>query len=80
MGQLSLVNHLVFMALTSMQAYEYNLTFALEISLIWNAPWTIPKVLFLLSRYWPFVTLTILLYGKSSYSLIDGDDGILTGT
>ena len=68
MGKLLLENH------------EYNLTFVLEISLIWNAPWTIPKVLFLLSRYWPFVTLTILLYGKSSYSLIDGDDGILTGT
>jgi len=59
------------MACATLWIYEYILTFGEEISLVWNAPWTIPTVLFLLSRYWPSVTLTILLYHDFQPGLSD---------
>lgn len=65
MGWILLSGHLVFMALTPIQAHEYILTFVSEISFIWNAPWTFPKALFLLSRYWTLVTLIVRFYRKT---------------
>jgi len=50
------------MMLSYQQAYDHSLTFASEKSLIWSAPWTFPKVLYILSRYWSTATLDIILY------------------
>lgn len=60
---------LVLKSLTAQQIYEFTLTFGSEITLMWNAPWTIPKVLFLLSRYWSSVTLAILLYRTTLFDM-----------
>ncbi|KAF5348772.1 hypothetical protein D9756_009740 [Leucocoprinus leucothites] len=35
--------------------YDYLLTLNLEVQLIWESPWSIPKALFLLNRYLPFL-------------------------
>jgi len=43
-------------------AYDYTLTLDLEVSLIWAAPWSIPKVLFLLTRYLLVINLTAIMY------------------
>ncbi|KAF8073934.1 hypothetical protein FPV67DRAFT_775169 [Lyophyllum atratum] len=42
--------------------YDYLGTFPLEVTLIWRAPWKIPKVLFILTRYLPVVAFGVLLY------------------
>ncbi|KIM76667.1 hypothetical protein PILCRDRAFT_826071 [Piloderma croceum F 1598] len=43
-------------------AYDYMLTLSLEISVIWTAPWNVPKVLFLLTRYNPIIDSTAAMY------------------
>ena len=45
-----------------LQVYDYFLTLPDEVSLIWAAPWTPMKVLFLLTRYIPFIDGGIMLY------------------
>lgn len=35
-----------------------------EVSLIWGSQWTLVKVLYLLSRYMPFVDVTVVSYRK----------------
>jgi len=52
----------VDVACVALWAYDHSLTFTKELSLIWNTPWKFPKVLYIVSRYWSTVTLTILLY------------------
>lgn len=59
------------------KTYEYSITLASEISLIWKSSWTIPKVLFILTRYLPFVSLMIILLRRALPSLsIDACLGI----
>ncbi|KAF7974356.1 hypothetical protein HWV62_12308 [Athelia sp. TMB] len=41
--------------------YDYFLTFDSEVTLIWGEPWKTLKILFLLSRYLPFVD-TVLVF------------------
>ncbi|PFH48718.1 hypothetical protein AMATHDRAFT_64730 [Amanita thiersii Skay4041] len=41
---------------------DYLLTFDWEVSLIWDSPWSAVKVLFLLTRYIPFMDVTTTLY------------------
>ncbi|EJD00225.1 uncharacterized protein FOMMEDRAFT_92670, partial [Fomitiporia mediterranea MF3/22] len=41
--------------------YEYVLTIETERKLIWTMPWSIAKVLFILTRYLPFVDTPIVL-------------------
>ena len=50
--------------LSAPKVYDYLLTFPLEISFVWPARWTAIKVLFLLTRYMPFVDGGLLLYCK----------------
>ncbi|KAG1812821.1 uncharacterized protein BJ212DRAFT_1368322 [Suillus subaureus] len=40
--------------------YDYLLTFDDEISYIWNAPWTVVKVLFLINRYGDLAGQTLI--------------------
>ncbi|KAF8131253.1 hypothetical protein K438DRAFT_2032055 [Mycena galopus ATCC 62051] len=42
--------------------FDYALTFNLEVSLIWGSKWSLPKVLFLLSRYSPVIDVPLVLY------------------
>ncbi|KAF8918965.1 hypothetical protein CPB85DRAFT_1279601 [Mucidula mucida] len=46
--------------------YDYALTFADELNLIWPARWNLGKVLFFLTRYPPFFGLSLPLYCISS--------------
>ncbi|KAF8134204.1 hypothetical protein K438DRAFT_1883440 [Mycena galopus ATCC 62051] len=39
--------------------FDYALTFNLEVSLIWGSKWSLPKVLFLLSRYSPVIDVPL---------------------
>ncbi|KAF9500208.1 hypothetical protein BDN71DRAFT_1189847 [Pleurotus eryngii] len=42
--------------------YDYSLTVYAEPSLIWSAPWSLGKALFLLTRYLPFLDGSLSLY------------------
>ncbi|EJD00614.1 uncharacterized protein FOMMEDRAFT_30591 [Fomitiporia mediterranea MF3/22] len=44
------------------KVYDYFLTLDEETFLIWPSRWGVPKVLFFLNRYFPFVDLILLLY------------------
>ncbi|KAJ7836385.1 hypothetical protein B0H14DRAFT_1124585 [Mycena olivaceomarginata] len=42
--------------------FDYALTFSLEVSLIWKSKWSLPKVLFILSRYSTIFDVPLVLY------------------
>ncbi|KAF7336354.1 hypothetical protein MVEN_02183900 [Mycena venus] len=42
--------------------FDYFLTLNLEVTLVWPRTWSISKVLFVLSRYLPFVEVPLILY------------------
>lgn len=46
--------------------YDHLLTFEREVSLVWLSPWSIVKILFLLARYMPFVSISAIV----SYALV----------
>ncbi|KAH0585861.1 hypothetical protein H2248_007147 [Termitomyces sp. 'cryptogamus'] len=45
-------------------AYDYVLCFPLEVHFIWTAAWTMPKILYLITRYISMLTVGVLLYCK----------------
>jgi hypothetical protein len=45
----------------SMFYYDFFITFCPEIRLIWDSPWTMTKILFLVQRYLPFVDVALML-------------------
>ncbi|KAF7367829.1 hypothetical protein MSAN_00847300 [Mycena sanguinolenta] len=45
--------------------FDYCLTFSLEVSLMWPSRWSLPKVLYVLSRYSPFFDIVLVLYYAS---------------
>ena len=49
----------------SLKFYDYSITVADEIDLIWFAPWGAGKGLFFLNRYLPFIEAPLWLYRKS---------------
>ena len=51
----------------SLKIYDYTLTFNMEKSLMWNAPWSVAKVLFLLTRYVVFSDITIVVWREYVY-------------
>ncbi|KAF8890383.1 hypothetical protein BD779DRAFT_266999 [Infundibulicybe gibba] len=40
---------------TMFQVYDYILNFNQELVLVWNSPWKVTKILFILTRYLPFI-------------------------
>ncbi len=50
----------------SFKAHDYFLTLNAEVSLIWPSRFNFVKVLFLLTRYMPFVDVSLVLYCESS--------------
>jgi hypothetical protein len=57
-----MVHFSLFKLSTTVQLYDFILTFPQEVSLIWPAPWSLMKVLFLLTRYLPFADVVIRLW------------------
>ncbi|KAF9442950.1 hypothetical protein P691DRAFT_779143, partial [Macrolepiota fuliginosa MF-IS2] len=49
--------------------FDWLLTFEMEVSYIWKAPWNVMKILYILSRYTPFVDVTILVFFESGDGL-----------
>ncbi|KAG6902619.1 hypothetical protein C0995_014225 [Termitomyces sp. Mi166 len=47
------------------KAYDYILCIPLEIRFIWTAAWTMPKILYFITRYIPMFTLGVILYCKN---------------
>jgi hypothetical protein len=48
--------------------YEYCLTFAQEVAYVWRSKWTIVKLLYLFSRYSPFIDTIIAVEEKINAS------------
>lgn len=56
------IENYVNAACASLWLFDHACTFIPEVSLIWKAPWNIPKVLYILTKYLPFFTLGVLFY------------------
>ncbi|KAJ7777960.1 hypothetical protein DFH07DRAFT_951039 [Mycena maculata] len=54
--------------LQTVRLFDYILTVELEVSLMWSSNWSLPKLLFFLSRYSPLFDVPMLLY----YSMVSG--------
>ncbi|KAF7367473.1 hypothetical protein MSAN_00810200 [Mycena sanguinolenta] len=52
----------VDVASVAILVFDYALTFEREVSLIWRSKWSLPKVLFLLSRYSTVLDVPLVLY------------------
>ncbi|KAF8974258.1 hypothetical protein BDZ97DRAFT_1647266 [Flammula alnicola] len=57
--------------LTKCQIVDYIQTLDLEIALIWNAKWSIVKMLFLIARYPTFLDISLVLYVTLSHHQSD---------
>ena len=51
--------------LISLQVYDYFLTLSREVELIWPSNWNFVKYLFFLTRYLPFLDVSVVLYCTS---------------
>ena len=51
------------------QVYDWLILLGCEVEYIWRKKWNIPKILFILSRYGPFIDLLINLTCKSTFPL-----------
>ncbi|KAF8996796.1 hypothetical protein BDQ17DRAFT_1249420, partial [Cyathus striatus] len=40
--------------------YEYFITLDLEVKFVWNAPWTFIKIIYIMTRYLPFVEISLM--------------------
>jgi hypothetical protein len=59
-----------FLTSPSTKAYDHLLTLDLEISQIWSSKWTITKVLFLITRYLPYVDGAVSFVCKGLLSVL----------
>uniref|UniRef100_A0A0W0GAI3 DUF6533 domain-containing protein n=1 Tax=Moniliophthora roreri TaxID=221103 RepID=A0A0W0GAI3_MONRR len=57
-GQLRLVNYIRAASL-ALLAYDISIMFGLEFQYIWRAKWSLPKLLYLLARYYAFIFLAL---------------------
>lgn len=56
-------------AATAILIFDYLITFNSELTLIWPTPLTYTKVLFLLTRYLPFIEIVVILFSKPLFYL-----------
>ncbi|KAH6908826.1 hypothetical protein BKA70DRAFT_253570 [Coprinopsis sp. MPI-PUGE-AT-0042] len=56
-------------ASSSVIVYDHMITFGAEVDLIWAAPWSNGKILFILNRYYSLATVILDLYGFFSPKL-----------
>lgn len=54
------------------KTYEFGITIVSEISFIWKSPWSVPKVLFLLTRYLPLISLIITVLCELAFFVRTG--------
>ncbi|KAF9448155.1 hypothetical protein P691DRAFT_775627 [Macrolepiota fuliginosa MF-IS2] len=52
----------VNVASTTIMAFDWLLTFNMEFALIWNTKWNWTKILYLITRYMPFVDTSLVTY------------------
>ncbi|KAI0061164.1 hypothetical protein BV25DRAFT_1827037 [Artomyces pyxidatus] len=57
----AVVSQQVQVATLALFTYDWLILLGDEVTLVWPSRWTIPKVLFLLSRYLPFIDLSVNL-------------------
>ncbi|KAF9500213.1 hypothetical protein BDN71DRAFT_1188592 [Pleurotus eryngii] len=57
--------------------YDYVLTLGDEARHVWTAPWSLGKILFLLTRYPTFIDVALALYRNLGYNLTSGTCSIL---
>jgi len=50
--------------------YDWLILLDLEVEHVWKSEWTIPKTLFIISRYGPFLDMPITITGGSSSTLV----------
>ncbi|KAJ3566023.1 hypothetical protein NP233_g7261 [Leucocoprinus birnbaumii] len=67
-------------AYTAVMVLEWLQTLNLEISLVWYSPWSLLKVLYLLSRYTPLIYWPAFYYSLWSQKDQFGSQGIGLGT
>ncbi|ETW77542.1 hypothetical protein HETIRDRAFT_173803 [Heterobasidion irregulare TC 32-1] len=48
---------------------DWLVLFGEEVDLVWNSQWSIPKLLYIINRYAPFVDVTLDLYHSLSKSI-----------
>jgi len=61
---LQLLNYVSLSAITVL-VYDAILLFGDEVTLIWSAAWSFPKVLYIIIRYYPLLHLSILFHVRS---------------
>ncbi|KAF4602527.1 hypothetical protein EYR40_005738 [Pleurotus pulmonarius] len=63
-SELAVLRQVSFASVTSVTllVFDYSLTVAAEPDLIWSAPWSLGKALFLLTRYLPLLDGSLSLY------------------
>ncbi|KAK0502844.1 hypothetical protein EDD18DRAFT_1345690 [Armillaria luteobubalina] len=49
----------VLVASATVMIHEWSILFNQEVSLMWNSPWNLVKVLYLISRYSPILVLRL---------------------
>lgn len=59
-----LIASYINVSIIAVLAYDYVLTFEQEISLVWDSSWSLVKILFVVVRYPPFVTSSLILYAS----------------
>ncbi|KAJ7284673.1 hypothetical protein C8J57DRAFT_699445 [Mycena rebaudengoi] len=57
------------MASITILVFDYLLAFELEVSLIWGSEWSITKIIFICSRYSPFLDVPLILWYSLGPSL-----------
>ncbi|KAF4602531.1 hypothetical protein EYR40_005742 [Pleurotus pulmonarius] len=57
--------------------YDYVLTLSDEARYVWTAPWSLGKILFLLTRYPTFIDVALAMYRNLGYSLTSGTCSLL---
>ncbi|KAJ8697752.1 hypothetical protein PTI98_004524 [Pleurotus ostreatus] len=62
---------------TGLFIYDYVLTLGDEARYVWTAPWSLGKILFLLTRYPTFVDVALALYRNLGYNLTSSTCSLL---
>ncbi|TFK89334.1 hypothetical protein K466DRAFT_597871 [Polyporus arcularius HHB13444] len=63
------VANLCNVAAAAWLAYDICITFPQEVSLVWRAKWSIPKVLYFLVRYYTLISLLMMLAVANSLTV-----------
>jgi hypothetical protein len=51
------------------QVYDWLILFDREVEHIWRSDWSVGKILFIVSRYGPFLDMPIVIASESDFTL-----------